>query len=592
MFATTALALLSCQAESEWYGTSKPKHGPRELWVNNVSEPEWIDPGKCSDAVGGTVITNTFEGLLAPSPETMQPEPGVAERFERSADGKVYTFFLRADAKWSDGTPVTSRDFAWSWARVLDPATGAKYADEMFVIENGDAFHTRALVIDAATAQLAGIEKELGAIAKVEKVRARDAATAFVFAADAAAREALLASPAAKRLGARVADETVLGLETPDDRTLRVTLQDPIPYFTQKITTLYTFYPVPRHVLERLAAAGKSTDLWTRPEHIVSNGPFVLAEWKFRREMVFTKNPHYWARDGVRLDKVVARMIDSNTTALQMYKAGETDFTGENASLPAEYIPMLSTKKDYFVSPWLATYFYWINVEAPGVSDPRVRRALNLATDKHALVTHVTKQGQIPATSVIKGGLGGYEQLDADGYDPEKARALLVEAGFPGGKGLPPIDILFNTNDIHRAIAEAIQEMWRRELGIDVRLRNQEWSTFLSDLNEKQFQIARLGWIGDYPDPYTFLSIFQSDSGNNRSNWKNPEFDRLLERSNAETDPVKRLAIMREAEALVMRDLPMIPLYFYTRSRLVKPYVHGIHSNFLDRHPWKAVWIE
>lgn len=589
---TALMALAGCNRDrAPWYGTTAPKHGPNELWVNNSTEPEWIDPGKASDAIGGTIIHNTFEGLLDPDPRTMMPVPGVAERWEVAEEGRVYTFHLRDDARWSDGSPVTASDFVWSWARVLDPATGAKYADQLYSILNAEAVHRRAIHLPAAAGEQAAREA-VAATGEVEKVAPDGRGGWMVFPAKPETREAFLASERAASLGARIADDSMLGLDARGDRLLVVTLQDPIPYFLPMITTLSAYLPVPRQVLEKLRAEGKEEALWTRPEHFVSNGPFVLTEWTFRQRMIFEKNPHYWDRESVRLDRVVVRMVESYTTALQMYKAGEFDFTGENGALPAEYIPHLRTKKDFHVAPWLAIYWYWFNVKAEGVDDPRVRRALNMAVDKQALVEHVLRQGQIPATTIIKGGLAGYVEAKGDGYDPEAARRLLAEAGHPGGKGLPPLYVTFNTSETHRAVAEAVQEMWRRELGVDARLQNQEWSVFLGDLDAKQFQIARLGWIGDYPDPYSFLSVFLGDSANNRSNWRSDRFDGLLARSNREIDPEKRMALLREAEQMLLDDMVAMPLYFYTRARLVKPYVRGVHSNFLDRHPWKAIWID
>lgn len=582
------LPLAACEAKSDWYGTTTLRHPADELVANNLTEPESIDPGTCSDAVGATVITNAFEGLTQPDPKTMEPLPGAAESWEVSADKRTWIFHLRAGAVWTDGTPVTAEDFRWSWARALDPATASKYADQLYVIENGDAVNQKAIRLAASPDEA---KKLLGAIGKVDEVRAIAddlGGGALAFVSDDALREKMLASVP----GAKIAGPESLALWAKDPRTFVVRLQQPVSYFLAKITTLYTFFPVPRQAIEKLTAAGLAADLWTRPEHIVSNGPYRLVDWKFRQSMTFERNDRYWDAAHVPIRKVTLLEIESTTTALQMYKAGETDWSGENASLPNEYASLLKTKRDYHLSPWLAVYYYWFNVKAPGVDDPRVRRALDMAIDKQAIVDHVTRQNQIPATSIIKDGLAGYRQIEGDPYDPEAARALLAEAGHPGGKGLPPISITFNTNEGHRAIAEAIQEMWKKELGIDARLSNEAWSVFLHDLETQNFQVSRLGWIGDYPDPYTFLSVFLSSSGNNHGNWKSDEYDRLVQASEGELDPAKRIAMMQDAERLLMREMPVLPLYWYTRGVLVKPYVKGFEINFLDRHPWKSLSID
>jgi oligopeptide transport system substrate-binding protein len=578
----------STGGSSDWYGTTRLRHPADTLVVNNLTEPEWIDPGKCSDAVGSTIITNVFSGLTQPDPKTMEPRPDMAESWEVSADKRTWTFHLRAGTSWTDGTPVTAEDFRWSWARALDPATASKYADQLYSIENGDAVNQKAIRLALPPDETRKTLSEIGKVDDVRAVADDLGGGSLAFVSDDTTRDAMLA----KVPGAKIAGPEALAMWAPDPRTFVVRLQHPISYFLAKVTTLYTFFPVPRQALDALVAKGSSPDLWTRPEHIVSNGPYRLTGWKFRQEMTFEKNERYWDAASAQIRKVKLLEIESQTTALQMYKAGEIDWSGENAGLPAEYLSMLKTKKDFHLSPWLAVYFYWFNVRAPGVDDPRVRRALNMAVDKQAIVDHVTRQNQLPATSIIPDGLAGYARVEGDPYDPEAARTLLAEAGHPGGKGLPPISITFNTNEGHRAIAEAIQEMWKKELGVDARLSNEAWSVFLHDLDTQNFQVSRLGWIGDYPDPITFLSVFLSGSGNNHGNWKSEEYDRLVAGTDAELDPAKRLAKMQEAERLLMREMPVLPVYWYTRGVLVKPYVKGFETNVLDRHPWKSLSIE
>lgn len=517
-------------AASEYVGTTMPLHGPDEFWINNGSEPEWLDPGRCSDGTGGEIISNTFAGLVQAHPATLEPRPEIATHWDVSADGRTYTFHLRPST-WSDGRPLTAHDFVWSFQRLVDPRTGSKYATNGAIFTHGDA------------------------ILRGE------------------------------------APPTALGVRALDDLTLEVELETPLPYFLSFLT-FYSFMPIPRHALEALEARGLDPDLWTRPEHVVCNGPYRMVEWRFRQRMVFERNPRYWDADSVAIRRVRVAMVESATTALNMYTAGEFDWPGSNTALPAEFMDHLSGFKDFRLHPYLAVYFYWLNTQAPPLDDPRLRRALALAIDREALVRHVTRGGQVPTSDLVPDGLAGYRGLGSPIFAPDEARRLLREAGYASGADVPPITFIYNTSEGHKQIAEAIQQMWRKELGITVTLENQEWKVYLSNAQRHNFQMCRMGWIGDYADPYTFLELLSGACGNNHSNWTNDDYDRLLREANREADPARRLALFREAEALALAEQPLIPLYVYTRSQLVKPYVHGIEGNHLDRHPWKYIRIE
>jgi oligopeptide transport system substrate-binding protein len=350
--------------------------------------------------------------------------------------------------------------------------------------------------------------------------------------------------------------------------------------------------PIPRHLLEDLERRGIDPDLWTRPEHVVCNGPFLMKEWWFRQRMVFEKNPRYWDAASVRLNRVRVAMVESSTTALNMYATGEFDWPGGSTSLPAEFMDHLSGYHDFHQHPFLAVYFYWVNTKEPPLDNPLVRRALSLAVDRKALVRHVTRGGQIASADLVPDGLAGYRGLGQPVFDPDAARRLLAEAGYAGGAGLPPVSLSFNTSEGHKQVAEALQAMWQQELGITVELKNQEWKVFLANAEQMNFQLCRMGWVGDYADPYTFLELLTSDCGNNHSNWSSPAYDQLLEEANRQSEPEKRLDMLRQAEAMALEAQPLIPLYVYTRSQLIKPYVRGIWGNHQDRHPWKSIWID
>ena len=525
-----SLALGCRPAETGYFGTTTPRHPPNELWINNAGEPEWLDPNRCADGNGGEIIWNTFAGLVQAHPATLEPMPEIATRWDVSADRQTYTFHLRP-SQWSDGTPLTAHDFVFSFRRLVDPKTGSKYATNGHIFKGGAA------------------------------------------------------------VGRGAAPPESLGVRAVDDLTLVVELEDPLPYVLSFLT-FYSFMPIPRHLLADLERRGIDEALWTRPEHVVSNGPYRLSEWKFRQRMVFDRNPRYWDAANVRLDRVRVAMVESYTTALNMYAAGEFDWPGSNTSLPAEFMDYLAGFKDYRRHPYLASYYYWINTKAPPLDNPLLRRALALAIDREALVRHVTRGGQIPAADLVPDGVAGYPALGRPLFDPEAARRLLAEAGYASGADVPAITLTYNTSEGHKQVAEAVQQMWKDVLGISVELENQEWKVFLSTAEMNNFQLCRMGWTADYADPFTFLELLTSACGNNHSNWSDPTYDRLLKEANREPDPATRLAKFREAEALALEQQPLIPLYTYTRTQLVKPYVRGIWGNHQDRHPWKYIWID
>lgn len=515
----------------EYFGTTELRHPADELWTNNGGEPEYIDPGLCADGVGGSIVGNLFEGLTRPDPVTMEPLPGVAERWEKLAGGRRWVFHLRADARWSDGRPVTAHDFEWSWKRVLDPRTAARYASQLYVLAGGQARHEGRGSADA------------------------------------------------------------IGVRATDDRTLVVDLQDPIPYFLPLVTTLYTFRPVPRWAVEEAQRDGVP-EQWTQPGRIVSNGPFRLVEWSFRRRMVFERNPRYWDVRSVKLRRVIALAVESYTTTLNLYRAGELDFIGENTNLPAETMDLLSTVPDFERKPEMTIYYYWVNTRRPPLDDVRVRRALHHAIDRERITRFVTRAGQIPATTLVPPGIAGYQPPPAPGFDPARARALLAEAGYPGGRGFAGFTLSYNTSEGHKQIAEAVQAMWKDVLGIEVRLESQEWQVFLKNLQQGDYDVARLGWAGDYPDPYTFLEVLAPTSANNHSGWRDAEYGRLLEQGNAQADPAERLRRFQEAERRLQAAQPILPVYLYSRVHLVKPYVRGLTLNIQKTHPWRDIWID
>ena len=410
-----------------------------------------------------------------------------------------------------------------------------------------------------------------------------------------------------------VDDDSVVGVRATDDLTLEVELERSTPYFTD-LTSYTALFPVRRDVVERFERRGEP-ELWFRPENIVVNGPYTLESWKFRYEITMKRNPHYWDRERLRIHRIVWFEVEESNSTLNLYKAGDLDYLGDNASMPAEHLEFVATKKDFHRFDQLATYWYELNVQKPPLDDQRVRHALNLAVDKRQLVDRITRGGQQPATHYVPeftgngyaeqvaseraGGADPFMQPDL-GFDPARGRALLAEAGYPvvadgdrfRADGFPPLEILYNTSEGHRQVAVAIQDMWKRHLGITVSLRNEEWKVMLKNLRDGHFQIARLGWSAMYNHPHTFLDNFLSHSPQNRTRWADRDFDELLAKAAATADRAESIRLYRLAEERAVRGMARIPLYFYTKPTLVKPWVKGFRGNVRNMHYVKWLAIE
>ena len=408
-------------------------------------------------------------------------------------------------------------------------------------------------------------------------------------------------------------DPSVIGVRAVGEHALEVVLSEPTPYFVQLV--MYQNYaPVRRAVIERFEAMGKP-DHWYRPGNIVTNGPYVLDEHKFRYEITFKPNPRWYAADQLKLKRIVWLEVEPYHSTMNLYKTGEIDWIGQVSALPAAYMDVLEGYDDFSREWWLSTYWYEFNTKAKPVDDVRVRRALNLAVDKQQLIDRVTYANQMPATHYVPPftGSGYSEAHEADAkagrdpfsgaghdFDPERARKLLSEAGYQlvqegdgwKAKNFPSLEILYNTSEGHRKIAVAIQDMWKRHLGISVQLRNEEWKVMIKNLRDGNFQLARFGWTGDYNHPHTWMDTFLSYSANNFTNHENPAFDALVAKAASEANPQESIRLYREAEALIAADMCRLPLYFYTKSTLVKPHLKGYWGNAQNRHFVRWMWID
>jgi oligopeptide transport system substrate-binding protein len=490
-----------------------------------------LDPHLANGVSDYTVLSALLEGLVSEDPVTLAPVPGVAESWKVSPDGLTYTFTLRTNARWTNGDPVTASDFIRSWRRALSPALAADYAYLMHIADGAQAFNTGALT-----------------------------------------------------------DFSQVGFSAPDARTVVIRLSHPAAHFLSMLNNP-VWLPVHMDTVERLGATDSRANPWARPESFVGNGPFKLREVRPGQRVVVERDPGYWDAAAVQLREVHFHVIESLDAEERAFRAGQLHVT---EALPVAKVRHYRESQPELlrIDPYLGSYFYRLNTARPPLDDARVRRALALAVDREAIVERILGGGQLPATSFTPRGAGSYAPPQIVRTDFAEARRLLAEAGFAGGAGLPQIEILYNTSENHRLIAEAIQEMWRRELGVDVSLANQDFKVTLDARRTGNYQVLRSVWIADFPDASSFLGVFTSASGNNHTGWTDASYDRLVGSATRATAGPERDAIFREAERLLLEAMPMIPIYHYTHVFLIQPSVKGWHPTLLDRHPLKHVRLE
>ncbi|MBI4178206.1 peptide ABC transporter substrate-binding protein [bacterium] len=507
-------------------GGSKVKDsGLKILHLGNGSEPKDLDPAIVTGMLEFHIISSLVEGLVTLDPNDLAPVPAAAKSWEISEDHKTYTFHMRPESRWSNGDPVTSEDFAYSWRRLLDPQTAAEYAYQAYYIKNGRAFNE-----------------------------------------------------------GKLKDVSQVGLATPDTLTLVVTLESPTPFFLSLLNH-HSLYPVHRRTVETHGPK------WTLPEHHVGNGPFRLKSWVMNSVIVVERSPTYWDAKTVGLDEIHFYPTENDATEEKQFRAGKLHVS---YTVPLERIPYWrdEEKQLYNQFPAFGTYYYELNVTRGPLKDKRVRKALALSIDRDAIVTSVTRGGQIPAYAYTPPKTAGFTPIAHLKYDPEEARKLLAAAGYPGGKGFPKLDILYNTQEGHRKIAEAFQQMWKKELGIDVGLFNQEWKVFLNTKKNLDFDLARAGWFGDYPDPNTFLDMYVTGGGNNNTGFSHAEYDELIRKAAQTMDREERFRYFQRCEDILAEEVPIIPIYTYTRIYLKRPEVRGWSPNVMDFRSYKALSLD
>lgn len=499
------------------------------LLVGNSAEPKALDHQLVTGVPESKVIGALFEGLVADDPAQDDAAPsGAAASWEHNEDMTQWIFHLQPEGKWSDGAPLTAHDFVFAYNRLLHPDFAGPYAEMLYFLENAEAFNK-----------------------------------------------------------GKITDFSQVGVKAVDDFTLAVKLREPVPYLPS-LTRHYTWFPVPRHVVLQ---HGKMTDRftqWSVLPNLVGNGAFKLTAWRFHDFIEVKRNPHYWNAPNVGLNGIRFYPIENPYTETRAFLSGQLHTIYQ---LPSDLIRTIGKNDPQFLrqEPYVGTTFVRLNTKRPALADPRVRQALSLTLDREQICEHIM-EGFFPARSMTP-KMGSYQPEPKLSFDPEKARALLAEAGFPDGEGFPVFSMLIS-RPAARAGAEAIQAMWSKHLNIRINIQNMDWGSYINAQQTLNFDIASAGWIGDYLDPTTFLNIWTQGNGNNNTGWSDPRYEALLREAALKSEPAARLALFREAESLLMDAQPIVPISFYTRNYLLRPEVKGWHPLLLDNHPWGAIRLE
>jgi oligopeptide transport system substrate-binding protein len=504
--------------------------GKKILHFGNGTEPQDIDPQMVSGLPEHRLMLTFFEGLVSEDPQ-LNTVPGVAEKWDISPDGLVYTFHLRADAKWSNGEPLTADDFVQSYKRELSPTLAAEYVYMLWHVVGAEDYFKK-----------------------------------------------------------KITDFGQTGFKALDARTLQLTLRQPTPFLLHALS-FYPWFPVPTRVIAKFGGLERKSTAWTRPENFVGNGPYVMKEWRPNQKIVAVRSPHYWDRDRVKIDEIHLYPIELAETEERMFRTGQLHITNE---VPLAKIPIYQREQpdQIRMDPWSGVYFYRFNTHRKPFDDVRVRRALAMSIDRESLVKNVTLGGERPAYHLVPPNVAGYTSRNAFRADVAEAKRLLAEAGYPNGQGFPKVELLYNTLEKHRIIAEALQQMWRRNLGIDITLYNQEWKVYMDAQNSRNFQFSRAGWIADYIDPHVYFDLWETGGGNNNTNWGDPEYDRLLRSALRAKSNEERYEIYQQMEKIFLDAMPVMPIFFYVKARLINPKVKGYFTTPVDNYPWKYVDLE
>jgi oligopeptide transport system substrate-binding protein len=501
------------------------------LHLGNGAEPQDLDPQVVTAYTDYNILLALFEGLTVIDEATSQPVPGAAERWDVSSDGLVYTFQLRENGKWSNGDPVTAQDFVTSFQRILSPALAAEYAYMLFPIKNAEAFNT-----------------------------------------------------------GKLTDFSAVGLRALDARKLEITLAHPMPYLLA-LAAHQSWFPIHPATITKFGKLDQRGTRWTRVGNLVGNGAFTLKTWEPNQRIVVEKNETHWDAANTRLKGVVFYPNDNISVDERNFRAGQLHLTYD---LLPEKIPVYKrTAPDQLrIDPFLETFYLRFNVTKPPFDNKKVRQALARAINRDLICRSLLHGSRQPAHFLTPPDTAGYTSQTKIPTDFDAARKLLAEAGFPGGKGLPALDIQFNSDAINQKVLEAIQEMWRRELGINVTLTNKEYRVYLDNQRTLAYQISRSRWVGDYNDPNTYLDMFVTGGGNNQTGWSNAEYDRLIGEAGRTMEQTKRYELLQRAEAILLDEAPVATVFFGTRVYLIHPSVKGWVPSLLGIHRYQKIWLE
>jgi oligopeptide transport system substrate-binding protein len=485
---------------SQYFGKAEPPKGQVLRYISG-SEPESLDPQVSTGQPEARIYLALYEGLTEYDPVTGQAIPAIAERWEPNHDNTEFTFYLRHAARWSNGDPITANDFVYSLRRGLSPELAARSAYLAYYIQGAQAYNEG-------------------------KGRAED-----------------------------------VGIQAVDDYTLKIRLSTPVP-FLSGLVAHQMFRLVPRKAIEQYG------DAWTQPEHIVTCGAFKVQTWRHYDRLIVVRDPMYWDAARVRLDQITFYPVEDQTTQMNLYKAGEVDAV-YNHTVPYAWVDDLRRMKDYLDKPENAIEYYMLNTKKAPMNDVRVRKAFNMSIDKAALAVY--RRVVKPLTAFTPEGIfPGYRQPEGDPFDPARARELLAAAGYHNAAGaydpstfpISTIDISYNTLESNKQTAEFVQAQWKQHLGLTLPLKNVEWKTFLDSRAKLEYNgVARAGWVGDYMDPYSFLDLFSTETGDNGTGWSDPKFVAMLRDANMQPDPLKRYELLSRAEAFLLAAQPVIPLY-------------------------------
>lgn len=606
------LALLALLGATAW-ALSFKSEPPADFTFCNPAEVKSLDPAVISGQIEGRIVDCLFEGLTRWDSKTLEALPGIAESWTLSSDKRTYTFHLRHNARWSDGAPFTAGDFLFAHRRALDPQTGCDYSYIYWMIRNAQKYNTlRVEAGDPVEIELNEHVDGTREFARGKMLHGKLVSVDPPFPKGDASDEGDESKPPPDRTyiveidGRRrtfkmgdgpdacksvLLDFNEVGLKALDDYTYQVTLENPTAYFLQ-VAGMFPYYPVQQKCVETYGYPG-----WVEPDHIVTNGPFRLFSRKIRERTRLVKSDTYWGRDDVKLNTIDAMVIESSTTALNLYLTGKVDWT---PTLPPTIIKqLLDAKRDDFrPMPEFTIFFYRLNTTRKPFDDVRVRRALNMSLNKQAIVEGVTRAGEVAARSLVPPVIrnypayAGYKSGICEAYDPKKAAELLADAGFPGGQGIERIPLLSNSDEARGLIAELAVRQWKETLGINMTPENQEWHSYLSTTRKMDYSIACGAWVGDYIDPNTFLNMFLTGGSENQTGWSNKRYDELIDAAGREQNSQRRLEDFHQAEQILMDEVPIIPVYVAVTRNMVRPYVHGFFENALDTHPLREVSVD